>query len=167
MVPGSSTRPVGERVKEALFGILRESVVDARFLDLFAGTGSVGIEALSRGASYAVFVDQRRQAVVTIKENLALTGLKDRAQVVRGDVFAYLKKEDLEPFDLIYVAPPQYKGLWVETLLSLDESALLKPDGLAVAQIHPKEYVELELEALVLSQRRKYGSTLLCFYVQA
>jgi 16S rRNA (guanine(966)-N(2))-methyltransferase RsmD len=167
MVPGSSTRPVGERAKEALFGILGESVVDTRFLDLFAGTGSVGIEALSRGASYAVFVDQRRQAVVTIRENLALTGLKDRAQVVRGDVFAYLRKEDLEPFDLIYVAPPQYKGLWVETLLSLDESALLKPDGLAVAQIHPKEYVELDLETLVLSQRRKYGSTLLCFYVQA
>jgi 16S rRNA (guanine(966)-N(2))-methyltransferase RsmD len=167
MVPGSSTRPVGERVKEALFGILGPSVVDARFLDLFAGTGSVGIEALSRGASYAVFVDQRRQAVVTIKENLALTGLKDRARVVRDDVFSYLKKEDLEPFDLIYVAPPQYKGLWVETLLSLDESTLLRPDGLVVAQIHPKEYVELELEALVLSQRRKYGSTLLCFYVQA
>jgi 16S rRNA (guanine966-N2)-methyltransferase len=167
MVPGSSTRPVGERVKEALFGILGESVVDARFLDLFAGTGSVGIEALSRGASYAVFVDQRRQAVVTIRDNLALTGLKDRAQVVRADVFAYLRKEDLEPFDFIYVAPPQYKGLWVETLLSLEESALLKADGLVVAQIHPKEYVELDLETLIPSQRRKYGSTLLCFYVHA
>lgn len=164
MVRGPSTRPIGERVKEALFGILGGLVEEARFLDLFAGTGSVGIEALSRGASYAVFVDQRRQAIATIRDNLTHTGLKDRARVVRADVFAYLRKEDLEPFDLIYVAPPQYKELWLDTLLALDETALLAPDGLAVAQIHPKEFQELELESLVLTERRKYGSTLLCFY---
>ena len=81
MVRGSSTRPVGERVKEALFGILGDLVVEARFLDLFAGTGSVGIEALSRGADFALFVEQQRQAVLTIRDNLAHTGLKDRAQV--------------------------------------------------------------------------------------
>jgi 16S rRNA (guanine966-N2)-methyltransferase len=165
MVSGSSTRPIGERVKEALFGILGDRVVGARFLDLFAGTGSVGIEALSRGASYAEFVDQRRQAVLTIRDNLTHTGLKDRARVVRADVFAYLRKEDLEPFDLIYIAPPQYKELWLETLLALDETALLALGGLAVAQIHPKEFQELELEKLVPTERRKYGSTMLCFYV--
>lgn len=165
MVSGSSTRPIGERVKEALFGILGDLVVGARFLDLFAGTGSVGIEALSRGASFAVFVDQRRQAVGTIRDNLTHTGLKDRARVVRADVFAYLRKEDLEPFDLIYIAPPQYKELWLETLLALDETALLASGGLAVAQIHPKEFQELELERLVPTERRKYGSTMLCFYV--
>jgi len=164
-VPGSSTRPVGERVKEALFGILRERVEGALFLDLYAGTGSVGIEALSRGARGAVFVERGRQAVATIKHNLAHTRLSDRARVVRSDVFAFLKKEDLEPFDLIYVAPPQYQGLWAKTLRAVDESSLLAPGGLVVAQIHPKEYEELELETLELTDQRKYGSTTLCFYV--
>jgi 16S rRNA (guanine966-N2)-methyltransferase len=166
MVRGSSTRPIGERVKEALFAILGNFVVEARFLDLFAGTGSVGIEALSRGASFAVFVEQQRQAIIIIRDNLAHTGLKDRAQVVRGDVFTFLKRGDLEPFDVIYVAPPQYQGLWAETLQALDETALLVPGGLVVVQIHPKEYAALELETLELTDRRKYGSTLLCFYAR-
>jgi 16S rRNA (guanine966-N2)-methyltransferase len=164
IVPGSSTRPIGEKVKEALFAILGEQVVDALFLDLYAGTGSVGIEALSRGARGAVFVDQGRRAIATIKDNLAHTGLRDRAQVVRSEVFAFLKRGDLQPFDLIYVAPPQYKGLWAKTLRALDESRLLAPHGLVVAQIYPKEYEELELETLELTDQRKYGSTLLCFY---
>jgi len=164
MVPGSSTRPVGGRVKEALFGILGEWVVDALFLDLYAGTGSVGIEALSRGARAAVFVDQGRRAIATIKDNLAHTGLDDRARVVRADVFAFMKRGDLEPFDLIYVAPPQYKGLWAKTLRALDGSSLLAPDGLVVAQIHPKEYQALRLETLSLTEQRRYGSTVLCFY---
>lgn len=163
-VPGSSTRPVGERVKEALFGILRERVEGALVLDLYAGTGSVGIEALSRGARGAVFVERGRQAVATIKDNLAHTRLSDRARVVRSDVFAFLKKEDLEPFDLIYVAPPQYQGLWAKTLRAVDEASLLAPGGLVVAQMHPKEYEELELETLELTDQRKYGSTMLCFY---
>jgi 16S rRNA (guanine966-N2)-methyltransferase len=164
MVRGSSTRPVGERVKEALFSILGDLVVEARVLDLFAGTGSVGIEALSRGASFALFVEQQRQAVVTIRDNLAHTGLRDRAQVVRGDVFSFLRKDDLEPFHLIYVAPPQYQELWAKTLRALDGSAWLAPGGVVVVQIHPKEYQDLGLETLTLTDRRKYGSTLLCFY---
>jgi len=164
MVPGSSTRPVGGRVKEALFGILGEWVVDALFLDLYAGTGSVGIEALSRGARAAVFVDQGRRAIATIKDNLAHTGLDDRARVVRADVFAFMKRGDLEPFDLIYVAPPQYKGLWAKTLRALDGSSLLATGGLVVAQIHPKEYQAQRLETLSLTEQRRYGSTVLCFY---
>jgi 16S rRNA (guanine(966)-N(2))-methyltransferase RsmD len=164
MVRGSSTRPVGERVKEALFSILGDLVMEARVLDLFAGTGSIGIEALSRGASFALFVEQQRQAIFTIRDNLAHTGLKDRAQVVRGDVFSFLRKDDLEPFDLVYVAPPQYKELWAKTLHALDGAAWLAPGGVVVVQIHPKEYQDLELETLRLSDQRKYGSTLLCFY---
>jgi 16S rRNA (guanine966-N2)-methyltransferase len=164
MVRGSSTRPVGDRVKEALFSILGDFVIEARVLDLFAGTGSVGIEALSRGASLALFVEQQRQAVFTIRDNLAATGVKDRAQVVRGDVFTFLSKDDLEPFDLIYVAPPQYKELWAKTLRALDGAAVLAPGGVVVVQMHPKEYQDLELERLRLTDQRKYGSTLLCFY---
>jgi len=164
MVSGSATRPVGQRVKEALFGILGQQVVDARFLDLYAGTGSVGIEALSRGASLAVFVDQRSKAVATIRDNLVHTGLGDRARVARADVFVFLKRGDWGPFDLIYVAPPQYEGLWAKTLRALDDASLLAAGALVVAQIHPKEYEELEMDSLELADQRTYGSTMLCLY---
>jgi 16S rRNA (guanine966-N2)-methyltransferase len=164
MVSGSSTRPIGERVKEALFSILGDRVEGARFLDLYAGTGSVGIEALSRGARSAVFVERQRQAVSTIRDNLTLTGLKDRARVVSGDALSFLRREDLEAFDLIYVAPPQYKGLWAKALLALESTDLLGPGGLVIVQIYPKEYQELELTSLRLVDQRKYGSTMLCFY---
>src|SRR5512143_2333273 len=89
-VPGDSTRPITDRVKEALFNILGADIVDARFLDLFGGTGGVGIEALSRGAAQAVFVDKDRKAQETIKANLLQTKLSDRAAIVRGDAFTYL-----------------------------------------------------------------------------
>ena len=185
-VPGDITRPVTDLVKESLFNILGGEIVDALFLDLFAGTGSVGIEALSHGARRAVFVEQNRRAVETIKENLKITGLATQAEVIRDDVFRFLAREPAIPpnpstllragvggerggapkekFDLIYIAPPQYKGLWSKTLLVLDEKDFLTEGGLAIAQIYPKEYTDLELKNLDLVDQRKYGSTLLCFY---
>ena len=164
-VPGVSTRPITDRVKESLFDILGAEVVGARVLDLYAGTGSVGIEALSRGAEEVVFVDAGRRAIEVIKANLALTGLGEEAKVFQQDVFRFLRKTDLGPFDIIYVAPPQYKELWSKTVKVVDESPnILNADGLVIAQMHPKEYEELSLETLRLLERRKYGSTLLCFY---
>ena len=162
--PGDTTRPITDRAKESLFNILGGEVVDALFLDLFAGTGSVGIEALSRGARRAVFVERNRRAIETIKENLKITGLADQAELTRDDVFRFLAREPAEKFDLIYIAPPQYKGLWAETLLALDGRCFLTEDGLAIAQIYPKEYQDLELKNLDLVDQRKYGSTMLCFY---
>jgi 16S rRNA (guanine(966)-N(2))-methyltransferase RsmD len=163
-VPGDVARPITDRAKESLFNILGDEVVNALFLDLFAGTGSVGIEALSRGARRAVFVERNRRAIETIRENLKTTGLAAQAEVIQDDVFRFLTKEPAEKFDLIYVAPPQYKGLWAETLLALDGKILLTEDGLAIAQIFPKEYRDLELRCLHLVDQRKYGSTMLCFY---
>nr|MBC7245385.1 16S rRNA (guanine(966)-N(2))-methyltransferase RsmD [Chloroflexota bacterium] len=163
-VPRQSTRPITDRVKEALFDILAERVQQARFLDLFAGTGSVGIEALSRGAQEATFVERDERALATLHRNLAATQLASLAQVVRRDVFKFIASYKGDPFDIIYVAPPQYQGLWARTLHALDNSALLAPGALVIAQIHPKEYASLELSQLVLSDQRKYGSTLLCFY---
>jgi 16S rRNA (guanine(966)-N(2))-methyltransferase RsmD len=165
MVPDGGTRPITDRVKESLFNILGDDVAGATFLDLFAGTGSVGIEALSRGAARAVFVENERSALKAIADNLAHTGLAGRAQVVRADVFHYLAAPRREAFDLIYIAPPQYHGLWRQTLEALDARPdWLNPDGVAIAQIHPVEYNELELAHLRLDDQRKYGSTLLCFY---
>lgn len=163
-VPGETTRPITDRVKESLFGILGSFVAGARVLDLFAGTGSVGIEALSRGAREAVFVEQNRRAVATIRRNLAATHLGDRARVITGDVFTYLSRPPAEPFDLIYIAPPQYQRLWVRTLQAIDRPGFLAPGGLAVVQIYPKEDEPVPLQHLERTGERRYGSTLLVFY---
>jgi 16S rRNA (guanine(966)-N(2))-methyltransferase RsmD len=165
MVPGQGTRPITDRVKESLFNILSDDVAGAAFLDLFAGTGSVGIEALSRGAARAVFVESDRTALKVIADNLAHTGLGGRAQVVRGDVFQYLAGPRREAFDMVYIAPPQYAGLWQRTLELLDQHpGWLNPDGVAIAQIHPAEFKALALTHLRLDDERKYGNTLLAFY---
>jgi 16S rRNA (guanine966-N2)-methyltransferase len=163
-VPGSGTRPISDRVKEAVFNILGESIIGSYVLDLFAGTGSVGIEALSRGAEQAVFVEKYPRAITTIHKNLRRARLQPRARVVQADVFRFLDGEP-EPFDLIYVAPPQYQGLWKKTLLALEASPdWLYADGLVVVQIFPKELEAVSLSALWPTEQRSYGSTLLCFY---
>jgi 16S rRNA (guanine(966)-N(2))-methyltransferase RsmD len=164
-VPGRSTRPITDRVKTALFDVLGELVVDCRILDLFAGTGSVGIEALSRGATKAVFVELKPAAVRTIGHNLQRTGLAERADVVQSDVLAFLRRTTSEPFDIVYVAPPQYRGLWLKTLQAIDLCpSLLVEDGLVVVQIHPKEQEDVEVQHLQLTDQRRYGSTLLLFW---
>ena len=167
-VAGNQTRPITNRVKEALFNILMHDVIGACFLDLFAGTGSVGIEALSRGAECAVFVEQSRAALQVIRHNLKATQLADRARVVKADVFTFLSQPQAEeaPFDLIYIAPPQYKGLWANTLQALDveNNSLLSEQSLVIVQIYPKEYTDLALTRLELIDQRNYGSTQLCFY---
>lgn len=161
---GAATRPITDRVKENLFNILAARIVEAKVLDLFAGAGSVGIEALSRGAHAATFVELDHLALRAIRENLKNTRLEDRAKVVRLDVFKFIRRAHDEKYALIYVAPPQYKDLWADTLATLDKSDLIADDGIVVAQIHPKEYRELALSKLELFDQRKYGSTVLCFY---
>lgn len=166
LVPGDSTRPVMDRVKEAVFSILGRGVRDALFLDLFAGTGSVGIEALSRGAEQAVFVEMDRLAVRTIQQNLAITGLGDRAAIRRTDVLALLRQSPpADPYDYIYVAPPQYRDLWRRTLEALDANPGWVPEGtVVIVQIDPKEYDETEFKHLEVYDERQYGKTQVIFY---
>jgi 16S rRNA (guanine(966)-N(2))-methyltransferase RsmD len=166
-VPGDSTRPITDRVKSALFSILASAgaIEGCRFLDLFGGTGAVGIEALSRGAASAVFCERDRAALGTLQRNLAATGLAERGQVVPGDAFAYLARPDGSPFDVIYIAPPQYQQLWLRALLAVDaRPALLADDGQVIVQVFPKEWREPGLAHLTLLDRRQYGSTALFFF---
>lgn len=164
-VPGKGTRPITDRAKEALFNILGKDIVAARVLDLFGGTGAVGIEALSRGAAEVIFVERSGKALKTIGRNLQNTQLAEQAQVIRGDAFKVLQRPDLAPFDLIYVAPPQYEGLWLQSLALLDaRPELLTPDGEVIVQIHPKEYEKTALEHLERVDSRRYGSVQLDFY---
>lgn len=177
--PGAATRPITDRAKESLFNILGASVIDANVLDLFAGAGSVGIEALSRGARHATLVELDREALQAIRKNLELTRLEDRATIVREDVFKFIRRASanagspLNPplqrgvggiYDLIYIAPPQYHELWLETLKTLDGRSLVSDQGVVVAQIHPKEFRSRDFQEFVLTDQRKYGSTMLCFY---
>ncbi|HLE23285.1 MAG TPA: 16S rRNA (guanine(966)-N(2))-methyltransferase RsmD [Anaerolineales bacterium] len=168
LVPGEGTRPIGDRAKEALFGILGADVEGCAFLDLFAGTGSVGIEALSRGATAAVFVDKAAPAVRTVRENLATTGLVDRATVVQRDSFAYLAQEPSIAFDYIYIAPPQYHGMWLKALRALeDKPGWMGDDAWAIVQIDPHEDEAEGLARLERFDERSYGQTKLVFYRQS
>lgn len=164
LVPGDTTRPVMDRVKESLFNIIGRDIYDARFLDLFAGTGSVGIEALSRGAEHATFVDLEKRAIDTIRENLKITNFTNRATITHSDAFSYIEQEPNLVYNFIYVAPPQYKNLWLKMLSALDEHpAWLTPDTEVIAQIDPTELQPLEFKHLALTDQRRYGNTLLLF----
>jgi 16S rRNA (guanine966-N2)-methyltransferase len=163
------TRPILDRVKTALFDILAGDVVDARVLDLFAGAGQVGIEALSRGAASATFVELSPQVAQLVRENLAITRLEANAEVIRSDAFAFLRtaRAQRRVYDLIYVAPPQYKGMAAQALAQLDREPLTEPGGLIITQTHPRERADFEGLALTRLRRydeRVYGSTLLLFY---
>lgn len=164
-VPGDTTRPVTDRVKEAFFNILGTDIVESRFLDLFGGTGSIGIEALSRGAASATFIDLSSQAAAVIRTNLKITRLESNATVHQMDSFRYLSSPVKEQFDYIYIAPPQYKQMWIHALQLVDQHMdLLSEDGWVVVQIHPVELEEVVLQNLEEFDRRKYGSTVLLFY---
>lgn len=164
-VPGDVTRPITDRVKEALFNIISADIAGSNFLDLFGGTGSVGIEALSRGAETATFIDLHSQAVNTLKNNLKTTHVEAKAIVHQMDAFRYLSGPASSIYDYIYIAPPQYKQMWLKALHLVDSRLdWLVSDGWVIVQIHPVELEEVSLEHLVEFDRRQYGSTLLLFY---
>ncbi|HBX71323.1 MAG TPA: 16S rRNA (guanine(966)-N(2))-methyltransferase RsmD [Chloroflexi bacterium] len=164
-VPGDTTRPITDRVKESLFNILGADIMTSTLLDLFAGTGAVGIEALSRGAQFVRFIDRNRLPVKIVRENLSLTGLTAQAEVFQMDAFSVLQGDVDRRFDYIYIAPPQYKSMWKQALQMLDDNiGWLAEDGWVIVQIHPVELEVIALKNLVEFDQRRYGSTLLIFY---
>ena len=165
MVPGDSTRPIIDRVKESLFNIIGPEIAGSNFLDLFAGTGSVGIEALSRGAGFVRFLDLNRNAINTINKNLEITGLIDKSEVLQVDAYKHLSMKPKKSFDYVYIAPPQYKKMWDKSLDYLDKQPdWLVSDGWVIVQIDPKEYHGMELKNFSEFDQRKYGNTLLIFF---
>jgi len=164
-VPGDTTRPVTDRVKEALFNILASDVDESRWWDLFGGTGAIGIEALSRGAAFVRFSDLNRLPVEIIKTNLETTGFSKHAEVRRGDAFAMLAARPDREFDYLYIAPPQYKDMWLKALQLTDQHPGWMSEGAwVIVQINPVEYQDVELQHFEKFDERKYGSTLLIFY---
>jgi 16S rRNA (guanine(966)-N(2))-methyltransferase RsmD len=162
---GMDLRPTSDRVKEAIFDILQNSIPGRKVLDLFAGTGAMGIEALSRGAKGAVFVEGSPQSLTVLYKNLEACRLQEQAEVLSREVQAGIKilSERGETFDLIFLDPPYGKGLARKTLQALSGESILAPDALIVAEHSPAE----DLDAISFLERvdqRKYGSTLVSFF---
>lgn len=156
---GLSTRPTSDRVKESLFNILGARVANRRVLDLFAGTGSLGLEAISRGAAGAVLVDRATGDV--LQDNAEHAKLSDLARIVRGDVFTALTRlaADGETFDLVFCDPPYGKGLWERALTALDGSPLLSEGALVIVESGEDERTIPALSRLSLVREERYGHT--------
>jgi 16S rRNA (guanine(966)-N(2))-methyltransferase RsmD len=163
--PGKTTRPVTDKVKQAVFNIIGQDVIDSTWWDVFGGTGAIGIEALSRGASFVRFCELNRLPLEIINSNLQICGFSENAEVIRTDAFKMLTSSPDRKFDYIYIAPPQYHGLWIQSLTILDENASwLEEDGWILVQINPVEEINIPLRNLTRFDERKYGSTKLLFY---
>lgn len=134
-IAGKDTRPTTDRIKETLFNILRTDISGSRFLDLFAGSGQIGLEALSRGADYAVFVENNKKAGACITDNIRFTRMQERCELLVMDVLSALRSLDgKEPFDLIFMDPPYRSGREQEVLTYLASSALLKEDAVVIIE---------------------------------
>ena len=160
---GMLTRPTADRVKEALFSIINFDLPGAAVLDLFGGTGQLGIEALSRGANSAVFVDQREDACKIIRENLRRTKLESQGKVVRSDYLDYLRRSR-EKFDIILLDPPYAEVFLENALKCITEIDILKSDGIIVAERPLEKELSFEFEGFTRSKDYKYGKTLLTIY---
>lgn len=163
---GQSLRPTSARVKEALFDILPHDLSGAKVLDLFAGTGNVTIEALSRGAAEALLIDSSTESGKAIRENLRRLRLASRTKVWIVPVLRAVKllARRGETFDLVFLDPP-YQQRWVgSTLRAIAEGRLLRPVGIVVAEHSTREPLEHRYGVLVLYDQRKYGDTLLSFF---
>ena len=160
---GMLTRPTADRVKEALFSIINFDLPGAAVLDLFGGTGQLGIEALSRGANSAVFVDQREDACKIIRENLRRTKLESQGRVVRSDYLDYLRRSR-EKFDIILLDPPYAEVFLENALKCITEIDILKSDGIIVAERPVEKELPFKFEGFTRSKDYKYGKTLLTIY---
>ena len=160
---GMLTRPTIDRVKEALFSIIQFDIPASKVLDLFGGTGQLGIEALSRGAKSAVFVDQREDACRLIRENLKRTRLEQDAKVVRSDYLDYLKRCK-DRFDIIFLDPPYAEVFLENALKKITEIDILQSGGIIVTERPLGKELPYEFEGYTRSKDYKYGKTLLTLY---
>lgn len=164
---GIQTRPTSERLRETVFNIAQGYVEGKTFLDLYAGSGAVGIEAISRGASFATFIEKDRRALESLRENIKKLGLEKQTQVLIGDVLTLLKKLSQSSFDLIFIDPPYEKGLQIKTLELIDKLELLADDGLLfVEESAQSELTFPPFSTLQYRKKRKVGSTFLYEFVK-
>lgn len=157
-------RPTTDRVKESLFNILQFQIEDANVLDLFAGTGNLSIEALSRGASKVVSVEMNSKSISIIKKNLASLDVQEDIRVLKKDVFQFLKQEPELQFDIVFVDPPFTEVLGHKVMQALADGRWIQPGGLVAIETAKKEPIEDGYETLELDDRRFYGDKVLSIY---
>ena len=160
---GMTTRPTTDRVKEAMFSIIHFEIPGAAVLDLFGGTGQLGIEALSRGAKSAVFVDAGEPACRLIRENLKRTKLEAQGRVIRSDYLSYLDRTK-EQFDIILLDPPYAEVFLESAIKKITEIDILRQDGIIVAERPLGKELPWEFPGYDRSKDYKYGNTLLTIY---
>ena len=160
-LPGEDVRPTTDRVKEAMFSIIQFELEGRKVLDLFAGSGQLGIEALSRGAAYAVFVDSSRDSVDCVKSNLLKTGLKSNSSVVQADSLTFIRTAK-DKFDIAFLDPPYGKGLLQSVLPLVAEK--MNDGGVIVCEHSKGEEMPAEAGDFVLFREYKYGKTALTVY---
>ena len=158
---GYDTRPTADRIKESVFNILSPFIRETVVLDVFAGTGNLGLEALSRGASSAVFIDQRAESIKIIRENAEHTHLEEKTQIIKGESLAILRRleQNGQRFSLVFCDPPYSKNLCQQVLGFLAEGDLLEPQGLVVVEHAREDDLGGPWGSLLLIRNQTYGST--------
>jgi 16S rRNA (guanine966-N2)-methyltransferase len=169
---GRSIRPTADRVREAIFNIISMHLAGARVLDLYAGTGALGLEALSRGAAAAVFVDQNAAAVRLIHENVRLCGVQDRTRVIHQPISQALKilaarRGGTQLFDVVFLDPPYGKGLIQAVLIELAQLGIAAPECLIIAEHHESEGLPMTGGGWLKFRERQYGETVVSLLTNA
>lgn len=161
---GLETRPTSDRIKESLFNIIGQDLYEASFLDLFSGSGAIGIEALSRGAKEAVFVEMSKEAVKSIEENIKKTKFSVESTVLKMTMDKALGQlgNKNKKYDVIFMDPPYNKDMINETLFLIIKNDLLKPGGYIIVE-RPANYIVKDFEELPLWKEKKYGITIMTF----
>jgi len=156
------TRPTSDRVKEALFSILGNTIIDATILDMFAGSGALGLESISRGAKECVFIDSSAQAINVIKKNIALCKEENVSLVMNLDYRLALEKIKNKKFDIAFIDPPYLKDIEISALNLVSE--VLSDEGIVIVETDQKDDIPEEVSNLVKYDERKYGRTIISFY---
>ena len=159
-------RPTTDRVKESLFDIINPYVIDSNVLDLFAGTGSLGIECLSRGALSATFVDVSKDSINIVKSNVKKARVENESTILNLDFKTAIDRLNVQnkKFDIIFMDPPYYKNMFIDALSNIDNSDLLSEDGIIVVEHDTKDKFIDKIGRLEKSKEKKYGNTTLTFY---
>lgn len=160
---GNATRPTSDKVKGAIFNILGDKVRGAKVLDLFAGTGSLSLEALSRGATEAVLIEKSRKAWEVVNDNIQMLGVQEQVQLYNMDAFSFLKQTRDEGYDLIFVDPPYRQGFIDRVLALVNENIILNPEGVIIIETASDEEITDDIASLEIRITKQYGDTKIWF----
>lgn len=160
-------RPTSQKVKESLFNILGDKIIDSAFLDAYAGSGSIGIEALSRGAASATFIEKNREALSLLRQNLELSTFSENSKIIFSDCVRAIKTLNEDSFDLIFLDPPYSFSFYEKITNDILEKGILKDNGIIIIEHYHKNYFNIQNQGLICKRQERYGQTSLSFIVKS